>query len=451
MKKKVVFYFPWKEISGGPAYLASLARQISQLSEYEVWYIDYQGGLTEKDFVGTNVKQIPYQEPFDFPLHDEIITMVVPIYCAAHIPKLHPQSKILFVNWHNYCIQALVDSWRLKEGQLQEFLAMVYETNSVIFLERSHWLAQNEYISKERDYKFCEQYVPVTITPKHKKCSNTPVEGNQIRIGILGRLCRDKIYSVTNLLRNFDAIDTSMEKHLYVIGDGLEKDLINQVDAPSVQVHMEGTITGDALSNFLCEHVDVLFGMGLSVLEGAAVGLPSVITPHNIYPFTLDAYTFLHECEGCALGWYDTQVKEMKFKSLTLENILDKVYKHHQKYQLGQLALQYLNQYHLDNSGIFCLYLDETKLTYKQFSQFAKDKGYIRIFSLPIAKIHSSFDERDKQVDFLGISNFLCAKIDGENKRFYLLGREENLIKAKKIGKYYRLYIAGIQVPMVKL
>lgn len=451
MKKKIVFYFPWKEISGGPVYLSNLAIQLSKLSDYEVWYIDYLGGLTDKSFAGTSVKQISYQEPFYFPLSDEIITMIVPIYCAAHIPKLHPKSKILFVNWHNYCIQALVDSWRLKEDQLQEFLTMVHDNNATVFIDYTHWRAQNEYVRPNNMYRFAQQYVPVTAGQKNIICSNNIIRKEEINIGILGRLCRDKIYTVLNLIEQFDKIDIGRKKNLYIIGDGTEREKLLSVTTSSVNIHIMGTITGECLSDFLCKHVDILFGMGLSILEGAAMGIPSVVAPHNIQPFHLDAYTFLHKCKGYALGWYDTQISELNIEVLTLRQILSMVYEEGKKEELGKRDLQYMIDHHTQNHDLLCKYIDTTSLTYERFSKFSKDKGYIRILSIPVAKIHSSFDERDKRVDFLGISNFLCAKIDGEIKKFYLLGREENIIKAKKIGKDYRLYIAGMQVPMIKL
>lgn len=36
---KVVFYFPWKEISGGPFYLTKLADALSEIDGYQVYYI----------------------------------------------------------------------------------------------------------------------------------------------------------------------------------------------------------------------------------------------------------------------------------------------------------------------------------------------------------------------------------------------------------------------------
>ena len=198
-RKKIVFYFPWKEISGGPVYLSALANDLAKNQTYEVYYIDYKDGRTNTMLDHKHVICIQYREPFSFPFY-EPITIIVPINCASHIPSLHPESKILFVNWHNYSIQALLDSWRLTQKSLQEFLSMVYQTDSVFFLDRTHWLAQNQWIESER-YLFKEKYVPLTIAPKSKSVVIIIIE--LALVCKIAKVINSATWYATGIARNF--------------------------------------------------------------------------------------------------------------------------------------------------------------------------------------------------------------------------------------------------------
>lgn len=450
MKKKVVFFFPWKEVSGGPTYMASLAVKLSEDLQYDVYYVDYKESLVADKLSASNVKKFFYSEPFNLKI-DEPVTLILPIYSAAHIPELNSKSKILFVNWHNYCIQALLDSWRLSDNDLQEFLYKVYKTNSVIFIDKTHWIAQNEWVSPLGRYNFNENYVPVVTTKRQIKAKKNIINKKAINIGVLGRLCKDKIYSVINLLEHFDKYDIGLEKHLYVIGEGEEAKLLEELDIKSVNIHMMGTIIGNKLSEFLADNVDILFGMGLSILEGAAIMLPSVVIPHNIHYFEIDKYALLSECSGYALGWYDTQIEHLNIKMHTLNDILDMVYIEGKKIELGQLSYDYMISNHINNDILFQKYLNKTSLSYEEFKKFSIKQGKIKIFGIPVANIRSSFDEKDKYVDLLGIKNFLTAKCKNETKEFYLLGKRQSIITSKKEDKYYRLYLFGIKIPFLKL
>lgn len=448
-KEHVVFFFPWKEISGGPVYLSGLANTLAQQSEYAVGYVDYPKGVTDA-MLCQEVERISYFEPFLFP-HSDPLTLVIPIYCASHIPTLHPDSKILFVNWHNYSIQALLDSWRLSPENLREFLLLVRKTDSVFFLDKTHWLAQNEWIQSE-NCSFKERYVPTMIAPKSVRSIGKMVRDKELHIGVLGRLCKDKIFSLLNLICQLNDLKTDYEIHLHVIGEGSEAYQLQRIELrKDLYLHREGTITGTDLSEFLAKRTDILFAMGLSVLEGAAIALPSVVMPHNVKEFHLDAYAFLQDCQGYALGWYDTQLKELKIPIHPLEEILHALYAPGGKQQIGMQAFEYLKKNHFDNRISMMEALSATTLSAKDFSHFQKRQGKIYFCKIPIARLESSFDESEKRISFLGIQNFCESKKISNGHFFYLLGKQQKIFRAKKEDGHFRLYIGSKRVPFIKL
>ena len=452
-KEKIVFLFPWLEISGGPVYFLNLAESLSLYGEYEVYYIDYANGVA-KSMAGGNsaVKWITYEEPFKMPIKDPI-TLITPIYCAPHIPKLHRDSKILFINWHNYCVPALCNYWRIGKRELQQFLLMIQETNSVAFLDKAHWLSQNSFVCPKNSYQFEEEYIPAVFTKVMKPAQIYQHRHKAISIAVLGRISKDKSYSIVNLAEQLDKIESSLDKNLYIIGEGSDEEyLLHQCDNYNVKIHMEGTLRGADLERFLQEKVDILFGMGLSILEGAALSIPSVIIPHNIYPFRMDGFTFLQDSKGYALGWYDTQCGDMGVTVHSLQEVIDLVYgEHDHSKELGYAAYRYLEKNHVSNWLSASAAIRNTRLRYKEFQRFAYGKGLIRIAGIPVGKLSSSFTEDVWSVEVLGIKRLFSCRIIGNTREFYLMNRRLRCIHAEKIDGQYRLFVFGKKIPLIKI
>lgn len=442
--EKIIFFFPWKEVSGGPFYLSRLANDLALNNNYEVYYVDYKNGLTEK-LLSTQVKRIIYYEPFNL-IKDSPVTIITPIYCASHIPKLHKDSKIVFINWHNYCVQALIDIWRLSEKELQEYLQLLHNTESIFFLDKTHWMAQNKWVTG--NYTFSERYVPVTVQKSTTRALDSLVN-DEINIAVLGRLCKDKIYSVLNLLNQLDNIKTFKNKNLFIIGDGEYKYLIeNQLSTCNVNIFFLGTITGENLRIFLAKKIDILFSMGMSVLEGAVIGLPSVIIPHNIVSFNSDRFVYIHNSICYAVGWYDTQISDLGLSTVSLSEILADVYEKNRKKELGEKALQYVVKNHMSNIRAFQNAIEVSNLSYRDFWKYAKKRKRIKIFGVPIVKIDSSFDEHEKKITFLGIPSIIKYYSEGEKKEIFLFGKKIDWLNVKKENGKYRIYI---RVPILKI
>lgn len=444
--EKVVFFFPWKEISGGPFYLSGLANDLAKDGRYEVWYVDYEDGPGRGQLSGRQIRTIRYTEPFVFPLR-EPVTLVTPVYCAPHIPALPGRSRIVFLNWHNYCTQELRNLWRLSDRQLQRFLYLLFRRDALFFLDRTHWQAQNEWIARER-FRFPEEYVPVKAEASSIRATGTLVRPGEIHAAVLGRLCADKIYSVLNLLEQLERIPGV--KHIYLIGSGPEAARIRE-RRWGVQIHMEGTITGERLQRFLAEKTDLLFSMGMSVLEGARIGLPSVVMPHNVRPFHADAYAYLQESRGYAVGWYDTQIPKLGIPMHPLGDILSDVYRKGRKGALGQAALAYLERNHSANVELFAAQLARSRLYYAEFARFAARQGRVRVCGVPIARLKTSFDGSRRSVSLLGNDRLLQYRACPGRKEFFLLGRPCKWLHGKNEGGKYRLYIGGFRLPLLWL
>lgn len=363
-KTKVIFFFPWREVSGGPFYLTRLADELALDHEYEVFYTDYANGLSDTLIKNKNVRKIEVSErDFSIRISDPVV-LITPIYWACWLPKLHPDSRVLFLNWHNCCIPVLADTWRIGRKSLDRFLTLVRDTTSVFFCDSSHWMAQNT-----PSLVFEEKYVPISLPRKSVVAKEDLVEPGIMNLGTLGRLCDDKIHSVTNLLDNFLKIETSLKKRLYIIGDGPRKSDIDPGRYPGIEIVFTGTVTGQELDELIAEKVDVLFAMGTSILESAALRVPSVVIPHNMRPMTCDSFVYLQDSVGYCLGWYDTQIDELNLKTHSLKDVLEEIYLRSGKSRLADAAYDYYFSHHTIQSATVPLKnaIKTTSLTYSRF------------------------------------------------------------------------------------
>ena len=448
MKDTVVFFFPWKEFSGGPLYLSGIANALSESDRYEVYYVDYLSGIAAKK-ANSKVHKIIYSEPFSFPLKEPVI-LITPIYCAPHIPILYDNSKILFLNWHNYSIQALIDSWRLDRHELQEFLELVNRTNSVFFADKAHWLAQNAYI--EGHYAFKEKYIPIVLQLDEHEIRNSLIQENVINIAILGRLTNDKTCALINVLQCIDDLPQKRTTNIYIIGDGPKKQTITSILLNSnITIHMMGTLVDETLMNMLATKVDIVFAMGQSLLFAGLMGLPSVIIPSCNHPFHKDEFTYLHESTGFSLGWYVEQIPQLHVKTHSIGEILDDIYIKGRKKEIGQTTRRYCVENHSNNIEQFISALNETTLLEREFRSFSKKQRIIRLLGVPIGQLTSSFDETKKSIRLLGINDFFVYYRRNEGDELLLLGQHIHKKKKKKIDGQFRVQLFGITIPFIKL
>ena len=421
--EKVVFFFPWKEVSGGPYYLVRLANALAMDPRYEVYYVDYKKALTDS-MRNEYVKKIVYTSKFKFP-KKRPITLVTPIYWANRIPELHPKSKIVFFNWHYCCIPVLRDTWRISQTGMNNFLELVNNNNACFFGDITHWLGQNT-----ETIKFKKIYVPI-IVPEKKEVSNLEiVEKNVINIAFLGRLCTDKIFSLLDLLEALNKIDNIKYK-VHIIGEGPEKERIFEKEWNSkLELVFLGTVTGEKLNEYLMTKVDALFAMGTSVLEGAALHLPSIIIPHNTEEFHCEKFVYLHDSKDYSLGWFNTQMDELSLQVKTIEEIIEDLYSKGKKREYGELDYQYCKKNHSSNVEFLKMALSESTLTYKKFMDMALKQFYfvkcIRLFHKRLFWIYLNAYHTEAYVSFR--DKIKIMEFDKKDKGIYLFGYKVPLL-----------------------
>lgn len=398
--------------------MCRLATTVAQTGEYEVYYSDYYNGLSDKLLDDPRIRKIPYVEGAPqkiFP--DEEVVLVTPIYWAYRIPQLHPESKIVFLNWHNECIPVLQKNWRINEPDLDKFLRLVRDTDSVFFLDKTHQISQNY-----KDIAFPEKFVPITIPIGNKRAKQELVNEDYYNVALVGRLSTDKVWTALDLLNNFSALKLNKEVRIHVIGEGPHhKGFFSHKVASHVKVIRHGTLPREQLVEFLRNEVDILFAMGTSVLEGGCIGIPSVILANEVVPVHCDAYTYLFESEGYMLGWSINQMYALNIPHRPLQEIVADIYENGKKEEIGTRCYQYCIENHSSNIREFLDAVNDSCMTYRACSDFYQSMHRPSWLERVVVRMHTAVGKIYKRFSFFGIPICTLTRRDDKYLNFFFL------------------------------
>lgn len=419
--RKLVFFFPWREVSGGPFYLARLANAVARENLYEVYYTDYQSGLCDSILEEKSIKVLKYK---DGEIHFEIfpeepVILVMAEYWAHVMPKVHPKTKIIFFNWHNECVPVLQRDWCATDAFIEKFLSLVNRTSSVFFCDKTHWLSH-----KRGNIEVEERYVPIIIPARNQIAPSKLVRKNERNIAVLGRLCRDKIYAVLDLMDNIVGLRDRVKTNVYIIGEGDHEELLFFRKFPEhIRVIRCGTMDIKAVVSLLIRKVDILFAMGTSVLEGATIRLPSVIIPNAMDPFECNRYPYLFESKGYSLGWYPEQIDDLNMITHTVEEIFRDIYQKGLKAQIGEQCYEYYTKNHMQNIDQFLQAINASTLTHEIFQEFVKKNiNWKRTAWIIKHQLKKWYGQPYTGLSLLGFPIYRHTKTDDTHSNIYLCG-----------------------------
>ncbi len=377
--KKIVFFFPWKEVSGGPYYLCRMADALAGTGRYEVYYIDYYNSLSDDILEDFRVRKIPYfGKPREMEIFcEEPIVMITPIYWVHMIPVLHPDSKLVLINWHNECIPVLKKNWKPLEEDFQFFLKLAAETDSVSCMDFSTYSRENEF-----GVQFRERYLSIVVPERKVLARPELVAEDEINIAIFGRLTLDKVYAAVDVLDHLVKLKRMEPVNIHIIGSGRsveEENILFQRYYPkNFNLIKYGTMELQKALKAIGENADILFAMGTSALDGASIGIPTVIIPNEVTPFSCGKYVFLYQSKGYMLGWGTEQLGELDLPIQTMEEIIESVYRYGRKEELGKACRQYCLENHGSNLNQLLDAVDSSTLTYRQIDPIIHNKPNLK-------------------------------------------------------------------------
>jgi hypothetical protein len=132
-------------------------------------------------------------------------------------------------------------------------------------------------------------------------------EAGPLRVCWIGRLYDFKIHILNHTIERLSqhANATKTRMHFILVGEGPEARRLTAPNPDDRCFSLERIpyIANESLPEFLLANVDVVAAMGTSALEGARVGLPTIMLDYSFSPLRgRYRYRWLHEVSGDDLG-----------------------------------------------------------------------------------------------------------------------------------------------------
>lgn len=431
----IVFYQPALNIGGGSLVEANLAKCIADNTSMTVWFCDYPGGYGAFNCVDNpKVKLLNFKESdVNFPLQKKCILFTNSTRVIL-LKNMHPESKILF--WHYETVKCGWDSV-LIQGETKNYLRLVKDNNSMCYHDWSARDSLNRYCGTgftNSDFIF------IPLETKQNRCSPSYVQEDTINLGFLSRLAIDKVCALYYLVQNFAEYKTEKKKVLHVIGDGVKAEEAKRICkeySEKIEFVFTGTIAHEDLDDYLTRNIDLLFGLGTSVLEGAALRIPCAPLIIDIKRFEDTDAWWLFDTRDYCVGILKEQKEDFEktgAKFTPINTMIDEVYSEGGKEKYGELCYEYYLKNH--SSYTECM-MNFFRFAAKSTLTFAKILGCIKFVPYNLLKITS--------FKVLGIP---LKKIEhgGFMKIVFSKCRYLQLFKRVTIGRIRKYYILRLKV-----
>lgn len=316
--KNICFYMPSHTVGGCEYLFARIAKYLSD--KFNIYYIDYPDGFTRSLLKDTSVKFIDYSDNCNEIKLINNCTVITPVTLAFKLPRFNADPvKILFWNLHPENINWFRIFNKLSCAQLGKFLKNLSQNGGLINYDIATYSTAKKYYKNIK-----KNYVSILMEKTDYQIREKLINANELNIAWLGRLDSDKIYTLINLLENLKNYKSSLNVNLHIIGDGDSKSKIDEKKySKYFNIKFVGTIINDELKNYLNENIDILFGMGTSLLEAERLAIPSFLGFLSDCQFSNNEYVFTSDLEeylvGCSLNF-----RTLNLKRQNLQNILDK-------------------------------------------------------------------------------------------------------------------------------
>jgi hypothetical protein len=195
------------------------------------------------------------------------------------------KSNPFILYWRVYpslCLQS-----NIQKILMRETLQYLAEKSSLFFMDIENWRT----VSKELMLELPKNILPIPIKKRNIKLRYSPPYGNFINITYVGRGNEIwKIKPVKKMLEDISKLnDFTFKVHIFTDSDKLFKnELISFHKSPNIEIEYLFGFYGEKLSRELLARSNIHYSMGTSALEGASLGIPTLIADPSFQEFPSD-------------------------------------------------------------------------------------------------------------------------------------------------------------------
>lgn len=448
--KNIYFFDAGYGVRGGANYVIALIKHLCKMyTDINIGVIDFLDGYIPEKLKDYKIKLINYTDS-EWDIEPNSV-----IFCPAERLCL---LKPLKNSDYRDSIKIITIVWETKiawgclypPSHLRRFANLLYETNSIMFMDLGCKIATESKYQLNR--KFKPNYLPLYFRNDTNidLVNKNIINENEYNVAWLGRLSDSKCFSLLNLIKKYNNIKTDKRKRLHIIGDGLYRETlekrIEKIENLDVEIIFKGILKDRELYGYLINNTDILFAMGTAMLNGASLHLPVAgVSETGNSKLDLDKFIWLFNEEGLQLGLPDTKnlINKINPKAQTLQTILNEIYCEFKKEDIGELCYQYYSKTYTDIDSIVNTlfeYINNSNLTYKNLYRLFKELPFVNILhtNVVICKIplFQIIRKRCSTIyKFLGIRFLKRIKYGKYGCKYKLFGLF-TILKIETIGRF---------------
>lgn len=324
----IYFVFPYRGVGGVPLLFLRFAEYLTKNKLANCILVDYFDGYMARNVNSQEIQLLSYRE--DIPLH--IPSGSIAIFQSMTPWSIFPSLKIsddvrvLFWNCYPFNLIPLFPGIRRQMQNSLRLSKLMHKS-----LLRSYWIKCRkftEYISKRDALVFMDVvnvritskflnielndplYVPVSIAGVKNLAILRESKNNlskNVRVAWVGRVVDFKYYALLHTLETLNELvdNVGLSIQIKVIGSGDYEAKLKQevLKLSKLDLIFIKNIEPSKLDEFLVSEVDLLLAMGTSALEGAKLGVPTILLDVAYSAVSKDyCFKWLYQQNGYTLG-----------------------------------------------------------------------------------------------------------------------------------------------------
>ena len=263
---------------------------------FAVSIVDFADGYMAKR-IPEGVEFVDFEKVISYPADSVVVLQSVPFYRIVDFDKFDEKTRFFCWNLHpanfepmNLIFEEKKRSW-IKKNALNLFLKL-REFNKNKLAKTIKWLSKNNalYFMDYENYRTTKSFYPwIDIQARYLPCFLSPrtelkIQGSEkasYHLCWVGRIVDFKLHILLHILKRLGEEAKRIDAFEFtIIGSGDQnvflKDQIILLKLPFMVNFIEN-LPSEKLGGYLVKNCDVLFGMGLSALEGASRCIPTFL------------------------------------------------------------------------------------------------------------------------------------------------------------------------------
>lgn len=320
-RPKLWFCFPYRGVGGVSLLFLRVGEELARRGIADVTLIDYADGFMarHRDPALTTLAAYDAEDGVDIPADAVLIFQSMTPWSIYPGLRPDPATRLLFWNCHPYNLVPTLPGARAfsqrpgpgrvlratllapYRARLRRLAALLLERQSLIFMDEP-----NRRVTAEALGLFIDHPTMVPIpAPDQPPRAPRPL-GEPLAVLWIGRIVDFKRPILERALAELDRIARTSGRDILVsiIGGGEEEALLRRFAGRlrSVRIAWLGERRPDELDGMLND-TDLLLAMGTSAIEGARLGVPTLLLDFSYAPVPSDyVFSWLHRRSGFTLG-----------------------------------------------------------------------------------------------------------------------------------------------------